>query len=271
MKIYELLTEAQEIEAIEKLPAGEYTGGKKSLYVPTQFKSNATKKLPGGSGFVYTIGPGQYGTDIQIWDPKGQDYINATTPPVKEPDESNRDYKERVQYWNSANKRALNTPGQLVGKLSITPANQRLSQFPLPNAVRVDTITVDEDYRGQGIAKALYGIVLTIMKLPLVAGSMQTPGGRKNWVSLASIPGVDMKGYIGLETHDLNARNIDTVMGKLGGEHIGRAKNGEVFFTFDVQPTTTGQELEARVKTHLSKIYGNGELNSGLYATWSGA
>jgi hypothetical protein len=60
-------------------------------------------------------------------------------------------------------------------------------------------------------------------------------------------------------------------MGQLGGEHIGRAENGETFFAFDVQPSTTGQELEAHVKTSLSKIYGNGDLNSGLYATWSGA
>lgn len=269
MRINELLVETQ--EGIEKLPAGEYRGGKSSLYVPTKFKPDSIQKLPGGSGFVYTIGPGQYGTDIQIWDPKGPDFVNATQQPVREPQETDGDYNERVQYWEYANKRALNTPGQLVGKLSIAPADQRSSQFPLPDAVRVDTITVDEEYRGQGIAKALYGIVLTIMKLPLVAGNTQTPGGRRNWVSLASIPGVEMKGYVGLETYDLNSRNIDTVMGQLGGEHLGQAKDGEQFFTFDVQPTTTGQELEAHVKTSLSKIYGSGQYNSGLYATWSGA
>ena len=269
MRIKELLAETQ--EAIEKLPSAEYTGGKKSLYVPTQFKPDTTQKLPGSSGFLYTVGAGQYGTDIQIWDPKGQDYINATTPPVKKPRESDGAFKERVQWWEYANKRATNSPGQLIGKLSIAPASQRSSQFPLPNAVRVDTITVDEDYRGQGIAKALYGIVLTIMKLPLVAGDTQTPGGRRNWVSLASIPGVNMKGYVGLETYDLNSRNIDTVMGQLGGEHIGQAEDGEAFFAFDVKPTTTGQELEAHVKTSLSKIYGSGQYNSGLYATWSGA
>jgi hypothetical protein len=80
-----------------------------------------------------------------------------------------------------------------------------------------------------------------------------------------------MKGYVGLETYDLNSRNIDTVMGQLGGEHLGQTENGERFFTFDVQPSTTGQELEAHVKTYLSKIYGSGQYNSGLYATWSGA
>ena len=257
-------------EGIEKLPAGEYRGGKSSLYVPTKFKPNSIQKLPGGSGFMYTVGPGRYGTDIEIWDPNGPDFVNATRQPVREPQETDEDYNERVQYWEYANKRALNTPGQLVGKLSVAPASQQSSQFPLPNAVRVDTITVDEDYRGQGIAKALYGIVLTIMKLPLVAGNTQTPGGRKNWVSLAGIPGVEMKGYVGLETYDLNSRNIDTVMGQLGGEHLGQAADGEQFFAFDVQPATTGQELEAHVKTSLSKIYSSGQYNSGLYAIWSG-
>ena len=159
----------------------------------------------------------------------------------------------------------------MIGKLIITPADTRIDQFPLANAVRVEVITVDEDYRGRGIAKALYGIVLTIMQVPLVAGTSQTAGGRQMWVSLASIPGVEIKGYVGLETYDLNSRNIDTVMGQLGGEHLGQAKDGERFFTFDVQPNSTGKELEAYVKTSLSKIYGSGQYNSGLYATWSGA
>jgi len=59
-------------------------------------------------------------------------------------------------------------------------------------------------------------------------------------------------------------------MGQLGGEHIGRTENGEAFFAFDVQPTTTGKELEAHVKTSLSNIYGRGRFNSGLYAIWRG-
>lgn len=261
---------ANEFEGIEKLPAGEYRGGKSSLYHPKHIKVGPAQPLPGGSGFVYTIGPGQYGTDIQIWDPKGQDYINSTIKPVRKPKEQDWEFNGRLQYWEWDLIRARNTPGQLIGKLSITPADTRIGQFPLANAVRVDTITVDEDYRGRGIAKALYGIVLTIMQVPLVAGNSQTLGGRQMWVSLASIPGVEIKGYVGLETYDLNSRNIDTVMGQLGGEHLGRAKDGEAFFTFDVQPSTTGQELEAYVKTYLSKIYGDTDYNSGLYAIWSG-
>ena len=265
-------------EGIATLPAGEYRGGKSSLYVPTRFKSDSIQKLPGGSGFMYTVGPGRSGTDIQIWDPKGPDYTNASQQPVKKPTEQDSEYNDRVEDWNRANKRAANTPGQLVGKLSITTTGW----FPIPKAVQVDTITVDEDYRGQGIAKALYGIVLTIMKLPLLAGNMQTPGGRINWVSLASISGVEMKGYVGLANYELAVlgrasqdkeveKNIDTIMGQLGGDHIGTTSAGRQFFAFDVKPNTTGKELEAHVKTNMSKIYGDTEFTSGLYATWGGA
>ncbi len=264
-------------EGIETLPAGEYRGGKSSLYVPTKFKPDSIQKLPGGSGFMYTVGPGQFGTHIEIWDPQGPDYINASQKPVRKPTEQDSEYNKRVEDWNRANKKALNTPGQLVGKLSITPHEW----FPLPNAVQVDTITVDEDYRGRGIAKALYGIVLTIMKRPLVAGELQTPGGRRNWVSLAGIPGVVMKGYVGFEKYELvpnkpsqnkqAERNIDTVMGQLGGDYIGQTPSGRHFFAFDVKPNTTGKELEAYVKTKMSKVYGDTYFDSGLYATWSGA
>lgn len=238
-------------EGIYPIPAGQFRGGKSSLEIPRNFKNTSTQ-LPGGSGFVYTITPGGYATEITIWDPKGPDYIN---------------------------RHGAQLPlGQLIGKLEISSVRW----FPLPNAVAVEVITVDEGYRGQGIAKALYGIVLTIMKLPLVAGDSQTPGGRINWVSLASIPGVEVKGYVGLEKYELVPNmpsqakrteiNIDTIMGQLGGDYIGQSPTGHLmFFAFDVQPNTTGKELEAYVKTNMSKIYGDTKFRAGLYATWSGA
>jgi hypothetical protein len=142
-----------------------------------------------------------------------------------------------------------------------------------------------------GLAKALYGIVLTIMNRPLLAGSSQTPGGRKNWVSLASIPGVQMKGYVSIDEDDLRTRNvsrsnpdrdflnsqnkqvdkiIDTMMGQLGGQYIGKGRYGDDYFAFDVKPNTTGTELEAYVKTKLSAVYGNYNSEAGLYAVWTG-
>ena len=280
MKLHEL-----NLNEIERLTRTGYTGGKASLY-DKQF-GKQVKKLPGGSGLLYSTSEGRYGygdIDIKLWDPNGKDFIaqkaNAQEPkPVRGRRESIYDYRTRLYIWER-NQRDLNTPGQLIGKLSVSDANG----FPLKGAVQVDTITVDEDYRGVGLAKALYGIVLTILKRPLVAGSSQTPGGRRNWLSLASIPGVEMKGYFSMDEDDLDTRrdpyssttpakankNIDTIMGQLGGQHIGSNRHGEEFFAFDVQPDTSKQELKAYVDTNLSKVYGGYNSSTGLYAVWTG-
>jgi len=290
MRANEFINETQELAEIERLSPDEYEGGKNSLH-DKQF-GKQIKKLPGGSGLFYSTSEGRFGgIDIKLWDPNGKEYVAQKSKeqepkPERRPREPKRDYEYRLWNWQRDNY-YLNTPGQLIGKLSISNINS----FPLRGAVQVDTITVDEDYRGMGLAKALYGIVLTIMKRPLLAGSSQTPGGRKNWVSLASIPGVQMKGYVSIDEDDLRTRNvsrnnpdrdflnsqnkqvdkiIDTMMGQLGGQYIGKGRYGDDYFAFDVKPNTTGTELEAHVKTKLSAIYGNYDSEAGLYAVWTG-
>jgi len=280
MKINEL-----QLDEIERLVPGDYEGGKSSLYDKQVGKQ--VKKLPGGSGLLYSTSEGRFGgIDVKLWDQNGKDYLAQKTrgqepKPVRDRRESVRDYERRVWDWQRS-QRDLNTPGQLVGKLSVSDVRD----FPLKNALQVDTITVDEDYRGGGIAKALYGIILTLLKRPLLAGSMQTPGGRRNWVSLAAIPGVEMKGYFAIDDEDIDPaakrsrfsnttaadanKNIDVIMGKLGGQHMGKGRSGLDYFSFDVQPNMTGKELEGAVKTKLSKLYDSGESDAGLYAIWTG-
>jgi hypothetical protein len=132
----------------------------------------------------------------------------------------------------------------------------------------VETITVDEDYRGQGLAKALYGIVLTIMKRPLTAGSAQTPGGRRNWLSLANTPGVEVKGIIQVD-HDNPFTNTDDFtdqLMQLGGQFIGQDKYASCW-AFDVVPGKG--ELKPYIKNTLSKIYDEDGPTT-LLATWSG-
>lgn len=255
------ITEIIQVSEIERIHASDYRGGKDSLYALKPGKQ--VRKLPGGSGLLYSTEDNRYGVVIKLWDPAGKDYTAA----------SDREKRE--------------LPGQLIGKLSL----ESTYNFPLKGALRVETITVDEDYRGGGIAKALYGIVLTILKKPLLAGSAQTPGGRRNWVSLASIPGVEMKGYFVIGAGDLDVdpkpldiwsrrqnKNaeaaIDTIMGQLGGQHLGKSPRGSDYFAFDVQPNTTGKELEAYVKQKLVDVYGNTRsiaFSNGLYAVWTGA
>ena len=164
---------------------------------------------------------------------------------------------------------------QAIAYLDLASVGIPISGRPL----QVQSITVDEDYRGQGLAKALYGIVLAIMKRSLVSGTSQTPGGRRNWLSLASIPGVEVKGLVRLPTRDTDTsigdpksgynkyveKTIDRVM-ELGGQLVGKNKYAS-YWTFDVEPGNG--RLEPVVQNALSKLYGGGTDNA-LIATWTG-
>lgn len=294
MRAFEFLKEAQELDEIERLPPGGFEGGKEHL--EREYEAGKTiKKLPGGSGLLYSIQPDGSDYTIRLWDKvnKGEFEPVKLRHTTKPDYYSNREWKEllaRIERRNAElQAKFASSPGKLIGELRVSkPYN-----FPLKNALKVDVITVDEDYRGMGLAKALYGIVLTIMKRPLVAGSSQTPGGRRNWLSLSQIPGVQMKGYFGVDASDLKTvdvskvdrrwedpsyikyrnkqaeKTIDTIMGKLGGQYIGKADEQE-FFAFDVNPDTTGKELKAYVDTSMSKVYGRYDSSSGLYAVWTG-
>ena len=259
MRANEFLTE------ITKMARWGYQGGKPALTQTIAPKNKQVFKLPGTSGYLYSIPKSNFGSYviIQIWDPKGK--------------KTNESY-----------------PGALIGKLTLEDAED----FPNKKALTVHTITVDEDYRGMGIAKALYGIVLTILKRPLIAGDTQTPGGRRNWLSLSNIPGVVVKGYVMLHPSDLVNdkvnksrlqskkerklanidrakiidRNINSIMGKLGGQYIGSLYDTN-FFAFDVMPGN-GQ-LRPVVKDTLTKLYVEewdwDYERTGLYAVWTGA
>jgi GNAT superfamily N-acetyltransferase len=254
---------------IERLRTGDYEGGKKYLYAPQ------TKKLlplPGGSGLLYHVSSSNYSPVITIWDPEGS---SEATPPARSPYEMNFEYQARVKKWQTQQAQGVRQP-QLIGKLTL----ESVDEFPMKGAVQVETITVDEDYRGRGLAKALYGIVLTIMKRPLLAGSSQTPGGRRNWLSLSQIPGVEVRGWLKIDEERLDPnriddaeKNIDTIMGRIGAQYIGKgAWRGHQFFSFDVQPGRTGKELEAAVKTQLNQVYNETyKVKTGLYAVWTGA
>jgi hypothetical protein len=230
------------INEIERLKKDDYAGGKDALYRGVLPKE--VYKLPGGSGFTYSADRSMGGWKIKIWDPAGTD------KPTK--------------------------LGQLIGSLNLISTNN----FPIKNAVQVDTITVDEDYRGRSIAKSLYGIVLSELKLTLLSGASQTPGGRRNWLSLSKIPGVEVQGWVAVSDSEIDpdrdgrsaSNRIDTLMGKLGAEYLGPGSKGRIhFFAYDVRPGQT--EMEPVMKTALSKLYHNGapDWDTGLIARWQGA
>jgi len=282
-----------QLDEIERLSPSGFSGGKS--YLDSYGREKTVRKLPGGSGLLYSITKQGSEFIVKLWDKASKgEYKEPPMNPERPSYYTRREWASRLEYIKQRNARRKaefdNAPGKLVGQLTL---NNVGPYFPLNGAVQVGTITVDEDYRGVGLAKALYGIVLTIMKRPLLAGSSQTPGGRRNWLSLSQIPGVEMKGYFKVDNWDLETddpadasrasdkryiasknkaaeKRIDTIMGKLGGQYIGKGREGYHYFAFDVQPNTTKQELQAYVDTNLNKVYGNYNSDTGLYAVWTG-
>jgi GNAT superfamily N-acetyltransferase len=291
MKIAQLLDSIERpIGEIYKLSSTEFRGGKKSL---TNLEPGETAKpLPWNPKLVYSVVKhSSVHSSIKVWDPANKgEFVPYSKEPTRRSYGSDDDFEWHHNKWlvytSIARDEYDRSPGKLVGQLEINVARR----FPIPNAVEVSTITVDEDYRGIGIAKSMYRVVLEILKRVLVAGDSQTLGGRRNWVSLSQMPGVDLKGYFSLKGSDISTidttglsgsklqdaqehnkvveKNIDTIMGKLGGQYLGNF-NGNEYFAFDVEPTATNRELKAYIKTHLSTVYGPG--NTGLYAIWTGA
>lgn len=192
------------VSEIERLSKSGFEGGKE--YLDSYGREKSVQSLPGGSGLLYSItkeGSGDF--IVKLWDKDNKEPFRPTPIDTQRPSYYTRrewDQRiERIKQRDADRKRVYDrSPGKLIGQLTVDDVG---SSFPLPGAVQVGTITVDEDYRGMGLAKALYGIVLTIMRRPLLAGSSQTPGGRKNWLSLSQIPGVEMKGYFKVDDSDI--------------------------------------------------------------------
>jgi GNAT superfamily N-acetyltransferase len=80
------------------------------------------------------------------------------------------------------------------------------------NAWRVSTVAVNPEYRNRGLGKALYGIALSILKLTIEAGDTQTRHGQRMWLTLNSIPGVEVVGYNMVPTDQYKPHKRDTVI-----------------------------------------------------------
>jgi len=160
---------------------------------------------------------------------------------------------------------------EIIGSMTVNNVS-----FPLKNAGAVSYITVHRDYTGYGISKSMYGVVLSILKWPLLAGDIQSNGGRRNWVSLNKIPGVQVKGYIRIGEYNFEYQDkkswqstIDSIM-RTGADYIGEDWEDNHYFAFDVESDNDLAELRAVYK-RLNLYHDNYQpLTTGLYAVWTG-
>jgi GNAT superfamily N-acetyltransferase len=154
--------------------------------------------------------------------------------------------------------------GQEIASLTITKS------YVIPNAFKVSEIKVHSRYRGQGLAKALYGIALTKLKVTLLAGSSQSPGGRRNWLSLSKIPGCEVFGYILIHDTMLNETVIDEIM-HLGGEYYCKGRNDYHVFLFKIAAAGANELMNARKVSNIKLYDEPDDYITGLMARWTGA
>jgi GNAT superfamily N-acetyltransferase len=95
---------------------------------------------------------------------------------------------------------------KLVGELDLF-----YTQGPL-KTWQVENIAVDPQYKGRGLGKSLYGIALSMLKLPIEAGQTQTRHGQRMWLMLNSIPGVEVVGSAMDRTANYRARPGDKIV-----------------------------------------------------------
>lgn len=137
-----------------------------------------------------------------------------------------------------------------------------------PNTLQVRSIAVHPEYRGHGIAKALYG--LSLLPKPdglgatLLSDFSQTPGGMKNWLNLSKIPGVEVTGLIQIEKISLELLKkmprieqsrvniMSDLLGKVGGFYFDE-NNYSYFYQIPVE--MIGEKLENAVRNSMLKIY----------------
>ena len=240
------------VSEIERLPQAGYVGGKSTLKQdPEYVKKNAlpTAKPLPGGSGLL------YGIEVRNY----QTIVRIYDPETNQP----------------------------IGALKLDKKEK--GQWPIQPAYQVDTITTDEDYQGQSIAKSLYGIVLTIMRATLLAGSQQTPGGRALWVRLTKeIRGVEVTGYLTVSELDLegdtsgipknlpdfakmekalarNAQKTINSINSIGAQYIGeieddwhRGKPRRVYqFPGTVNDTARGEEVANADKASKIAIYKN--------------
>jgi len=254
------------ITEIERLPAGDYPGDEFDDDEMRRDKAllRRSKYVPGHKGFFWTV--------ANIYDTKSIVILNSEHIYPKD------------WYDENSDQQTSKVAPAIIAQLGL----EDKVNIPGAKMYQVGTIAVRKEYRGRGLGTALYLIALQQLKLWLMAGDSQTPGGRHAWISLHSIPGVEVDGLFMVSKDELNnpyrwgsdpdaVRRFDALVDQLmaiGFNHIGDA-SGYHCFLF---PVKRGKgELMAAVRKAKFKLYqgwqggdGHWDEDVSLIARWTG-
>lgn len=159
-------------------------------------------------------------------------------------------YKWAVQDTGDLKEIMIFDKGNLVAELDVKPTGDELGSY------RVEAVSTDPDYRGKGLGLSLYGIALSLLRLPLRAGSTQTRHGQQMWLKLNQIPGVEIRGITSVPKNQYRSRPGDEIV-----KDTGRT----VTFTFPVESGSRSMR-SARPGTG---IYSDSKAS--MIAQWRGA
>lgn len=236
------------INEIETIPQSDYRGGRADL-PPSKYKSYTDvaktyklKPLPYKPGFEYYIDQQYSYHDIII-------YI------------VNRYHKSHV--------------AKMVLEKLDSNTQIKFAAFPISNSYTVEGITTDESWRGRGLAMALYNVAINELGYTLVSGSVQTPGGQRNWVNLyravneGKLRGVEITGWIQLPANS-DTTYYDELFGKLGGVYMGTVNQFE-FYEIPVGLASNQKKLETllsrgKIKIYVKDTFGELTYRTGLLA-----
>lgn len=214
---------------------------------------------------IETIPKSEYnpkGIDFKLWPETSQTYKQHMKPL---PGGSGLTYATNSRQYNRSI--VILDPQNLsyfVGELKLERANT------IPdNTWQASLISVHPKYRGQGIAKALYGLALLPKPegqgLTLVSDSLQTPGGVRNWASLSQISGVEITGVVSVRKVDMKelpseiqSKYLETMTDLL--ETVGGFYHSEnmYYYFYQIPVKLVGSKLENAINKSLIKIYPKG-------------
>jgi hypothetical protein len=197
-----------------------------------------------------------------------------------------------LYYWNDINNGKIliavpNTdvdypaPNGLVTVGVLTVLSKKITNIYNKPIIQVGEITVDKQFRGEGIANRLYDVALKSGYI-LFSGERQTPGGRAMWSNLYRRPDVEVTGWVKFYVDnpsysDYSDDEFIKFIEQQGGAYLGESTNNyypgnKMYFEFAVEQLPTKAQLEIRGKKSPIKVYNTRGIGSdtGLMARYIG-
>jgi hypothetical protein len=195
-----------------------------------------------------------------------------------------------LYYWNDINNGKIliaipNTdvdypaPNGLITVGVLTVLSKKITNIYNKPIIQVGEITVDKQFRGEGIANRLYDVALKSGYI-LFSGEKQTPGGRAMWSNLYRRPDVEVTGWVKFYVDnpsysDYSDDEFIKFIEQQGGAYLGESTNNyypgnKMYFEFAIEQLPTKAQLEIRGKKSPIKVYNTRGNDTGLMARYIG-